>query len=136
MPNQMPLTPAKTAIVLIAHGSRNADANADATFFAEQLQKAGAATTVQAAYLELAEPSIANSVDTVLKNEPEVVVLLPYFLSAGVHVRRDLAELCERFREHHPRTVFQLAEPIGRHTLLQTILLERAREALLNCFCD
>jgi sirohydrochlorin ferrochelatase len=136
MPDQLPPESAKTAIVLIAHGSRNADANADATYFAEQLQNAGIATEVQAAYLELAEPTIAQAVEIVLTSEPDVVILLPYFLSAGVHVRRDLAELCERFREHHPRTVFQLAEPIGRHTLLQTILLERAREALLNCSCD
>ncbi|CAN5427856.1 CbiX/SirB N-terminal domain-containing protein [soil metagenome] len=133
MPDNPRLPPVKTAIVLIAHGSRNADANADATYFAEQLQNSGIAVNVKAAYLELAEPTIPQAVESLIKNLPEVVILLPYFLSAGVHVRRDLAELCVRFRNDHPQTVFQLAEPIGRHTLLQTILLERAREALLNC---
>ncbi len=124
--------PQNPAIVLIAHGSRNAEANADATYFAEQLLRAGVASPVIAAYLELTEPTIPQAVETVIANEPEVVVLLPYFLSAGVHVRRDLADMCVQFRERHPRTIFHLAEPIGRHHLMATILTDRLRESLLT----
>jgi sirohydrochlorin ferrochelatase len=118
----------KLAIVLIAHGSRNAEANADAAYFAGQLQNAGVASQVVAAYLELAEPTIPQGVETVLANKPEVVALLPYFLSAGVHVRRDLKDMCVQFRKSHPRTTFYLAEPIGRHHLMGTILTDRLRE--------
>jgi sirohydrochlorin ferrochelatase len=126
----------KLAIVLIAHGSRNAEANADATYFAEQLQHAGVASQVIAAYLELAEPTIPQGVETVLANKPQLVVLLPYFLSAGVHVRRDITDMCLQFKESHPRTNFHLAEPIGRHHLMGTILADRLREVLFSHSSD
>ena len=44
----------------------------------------------------------------------ECVVLLPYFLSAGVHVRRDLAAAREDMAARFPQVDFRLAEPLGR----------------------
>jgi sirohydrochlorin ferrochelatase len=57
------------------------------------------------------------------------VVLVPYFLSSGVHVRRDLAAACERLSARFPGVVFRLAEPLGRHPLLVEVLAQRAAEA-------
>jgi sirohydrochlorin ferrochelatase len=57
------------------------------------------------------------------------VILLPYFLSAGVHVRRDLAAVRARLAEEHPAVEFRLAEPLGPHPLLLQLVSERARQA-------
>ncbi len=122
--------PDKLAVVLIAHGSRNADANADAFYFADQLRAAAVAHHVEAAFLELAEPDISTAVDRCLQTLPNVVVLLPFFLSAGVHVKRDLAEMCRQFEESHLEVRFILAEPFGRHDLLTSVLAQRLHEAL------
>jgi sirohydrochlorin ferrochelatase len=54
------------------------------------------------------------------------VVLVPYFLSAGVHVRRDLAE-ARKLTEEFPAVEFVLAEPLGRHPLLLDVVEERVR---------
>jgi sirohydrochlorin ferrochelatase len=56
-------------------------------------------------------------------------VLLPYFLSAGVHVRRDLAESRRRLAERFPQVEFRLGEPLGRHPLLLDVVAERAQQA-------
>lgn len=122
--------PHHLAVVLIAHGSRQADANADAFYFADQLHKGGMARQVQAAFLELAEPTIATAVTRCLQMKPKVVVLLPYFLSAGVHVHRDLAELCRQFERAHSEVQFILAKPLGRHSLMVEVLKERLSAAL------
>jgi sirohydrochlorin ferrochelatase len=124
------LDPEQLAVVLIAHGSRQASANGDAVYFAEQLQKHGIARQVQAAYLELAEPTIAMAVSCCLQIRPKAVVLLPYFLSAGVHVRRDLAEMCQQLERAHPEVQFILAEPLGRHASLTSALADRLREVI------
>jgi sirohydrochlorin ferrochelatase len=58
------------------------------------------------------------------------VVLVPYFLSAGVHVRRDLTEARAKLASRFPAVDFRLAEPLGRHPLLLEVVAERAREAL------
>ena len=120
----------KQAVVLIAHGSRNAAANGDAVYFAERLREAAIADRVEAAFLELAEPNIATAVGRCLETEPTVVVLLPFFLSAGVHVRNDLAGMCREFEDAYPKVRFILAEPIGRHELLKQVLMDRVSEAL------
>ena len=48
----------KTGLLLIAHGSRRAEANADLGFVADGMQSRGRYPIVQVSYLELADPSI------------------------------------------------------------------------------
>ncbi len=58
------------------------------------------------------------------------VVLVPYFLSAGTHVRRDLTEARKRgWRHGFQKWSFKLAEPLGRHPFLaEVVVVERVRE--------
>ena len=58
------------------------------------------------------------------------MILLPYFLSAGVHVRRDLAALRDELAARFVGVEFRLAEPLGRHPLLLDVVAARAAEAL------
>jgi len=56
--------------------------------------------------------------------------MLPYFLSAGVHVRRDLTAFRQELGARFPDVDFRLAEPLGRHPLLLAVVTARAQEAL------
>jgi sirohydrochlorin ferrochelatase len=118
-----------TALLLIAHGSRNAEANDDLFALAEELRRAGPYAIVEAAFLELAEPTIDAASRRCVSQGAERVILLPYFLSAGVHARRDLQEHRDRLAAQFAAIDFVLAEPIGRHPLLCEIVLQRARES-------
>jgi sirohydrochlorin ferrochelatase len=118
----------KTAIVLIAHGSRVEKANADLLHLAEQLRADG--WPVVEAYLELAQPDIETAGGACVTQGAKRVVLLPYFLSAGVHVRRDLTTARDSLAHRYPQVEFVLGEPLGRHPLLVHILRERLLEAL------
>jgi sirohydrochlorin ferrochelatase len=119
----------RTALQLIAHGSRRPEANADLQHFAEEIRARRLYSVVVASFLELAEPSIEEGAARCVAEQVERVVLLPLFLSAGVHVQRDLVEARERLRARFPHVDFRLAEPIGRHALLLKIVEDRAREA-------
>jgi sirohydrochlorin ferrochelatase len=119
----------KTALLLIAHGSRQAEANADLFALAEDLRRAGPYAMVEASFLELAEPTIAGAARACAAQGAERVILVPYFLSAGVHVRRDLQDHRDRLASEYHAVEFVLAEPLGRHELLREIVLQRAREA-------
>ena len=48
----------KTALLLIAHGSREPEANADLHHVVEAMRQRGQFDLVEAAFLELAEPDI------------------------------------------------------------------------------
>jgi sirohydrochlorin ferrochelatase len=119
----------KTAILLIAHGSREVDANADLHHVAECLRRRGEAI-VLASFLELAEPGIAEGGRMCVEAGAEQVVLVPYFLSAGVHVRRDLTQAREELARAFPAVAFVLAEPLGRHPWLVDVVAERVRVVL------
>jgi sirohydrochlorin ferrochelatase len=118
----------RTALLLIAHGSRQEEANADLHRVAAELRARGHAV-VEPAFLELAEPSIEAAGAACVRQGAEVVALLPYFLSAGVHVRRDLTAARERLAAQFPGVRFVLADPLGPHPLLLDILEERLRSA-------
>jgi sirohydrochlorin ferrochelatase len=119
----------RTALLLIAHGSREDEANADLLHAVTELRRGGSHAIVEAAFLELAAPGIEEGAARCLAQGAERIVLLPYFLSAGVHVRRDLSAVCQRLAAQHPRAEFRLAEPLGRHPRLLEVLVERARDA-------
>jgi sirohydrochlorin ferrochelatase len=119
----------QTALLLIAHGSRQGEANTDLFQLAEDVRGGCAYEIVEAAFLELAEPDLLQGAARCLAQGARRVILLPYFLSAGVHVRRDLADLRARLAEENPGVEFRLAEPLGPHPLLVEIVNERARQA-------
>jgi sirohydrochlorin ferrochelatase len=117
-----------TALLLIAHGSRQAEANADLDHVARALRERGRAI-VEASYLELAEPDVEEGGRRCVSRGARRVVLVPYFLSAGVHVRRDLAAARQRLAQRFPAVEFLLAEPLGPHPLLVDVVEERVRQA-------
>ena len=124
-----PTAPAIRALLLIAHGSRRPEANADLTHIAGELRARGRYDFVQVAYLELAEPTIAAGGAACVEAGAGVVILLPYFLSPGVHVREDLTEARAELATHYPAVTFRLAEHLGRHPLLLEVVEQRARDA-------
>jgi sirohydrochlorin ferrochelatase len=119
-----------TALLVIAHGSREAEANGDLYHVVDALRSRGRHVAVEAAFLELAQPDIDQGGARCVELGAKRVILLPYFLSAGVHVRRDLTEARRRLAEQFPQAEFRLAEPLGRHSLLLDILAQRAAEAI------
>jgi sirohydrochlorin ferrochelatase len=122
----------KTALLLIAHGSRQVEANQDLHDLAERLRSSGQYAVVEAAFLELTEPTIDQAAERCVRAGAERVILLPYFLAAGVHVRLDLQALREGLATAHAPAEFLLAEPLGPHPLLEEIVRERATEACAN----
>jgi sirohydrochlorin ferrochelatase len=116
-----------TALLLIAHGSRQEEANADLLFVAAGLRERGWAI-VEASFLELAEPDIGQGGARCVEQGARRVILVPYFLSEGVHVRRDLSEARAKLAGRFPDVDFRLAEPLGQHPLLVEVVAERVRE--------
>lgn len=117
------------ALLLIAHGSRRAEANADLEHVAAGMRRRGGYGFVQCSYLELTEPGITAGGVACVNAGADTVVMLPYFLSPGVHVRDDLTEARDGLASRFPEVRFALAEPLGRHPLIVDIVAQRAAEA-------
>ncbi len=117
-------------ILLIAHGSRQASANDDLLKLADAIKSRRPQQHIAWAYLELAEPTIPQGVERCVAAGAKRVMMLPYFLSAGAHVTKDLERFREEFTQLYPQTEFILCAPLGLHPLLVEIVLERLAEGM------
>ena len=117
--------PARVAVLLIAHGSRHAPANDDLHQLAARFASTGAYAVVEPCFLELAEPDILAGGARCVARGSTRVLMVPYFLSAGVHLIRDLTAARDALRRAHPAVTFRLGPPLGPHPLLDTLVNER-----------
>jgi sirohydrochlorin ferrochelatase len=117
-----------TAILLIAHGSRHEPANADLRHMADEIAASGEYPIVEPSFLELADPDIPAGGSACVGRGAGRVLMVPYFLSAGVHLIRDLTAARDDLMARHPDVEFLLGPPLGPHPLLQRLVLERVRE--------
>ena len=103
------------SLLLVAHGSRRAESNAEIALVAESLNSRVSAQYAQTAYafLELAEPSIQDGIDTLVTNGATDITILPYFLSAGRHVHEDVPEIIHMKQQQYNDVNIHIAPYIG-----------------------
>jgi sirohydrochlorin cobaltochelatase len=117
-----------TALIILGHGSRNAAATEQFHDLVAQL-RVRRDDPVLAAFMELAEPSLADAVGAAVAGGADEIVVQPCFLFDGMHIRRDIPEMLAGFAAEHPAVTFRFGRPLGPDARLAEILLERAREA-------
>jgi sirohydrochlorin ferrochelatase len=118
----------RTAILLIAHGSRQEAANRDLEELVKRLEAAGHYPIVEGCFLELAEPDLPTGGDRCVARGAARVLLIPYFLSAGIHLERDLTAARDELNGRYPKIKFHLGAPLGPHSLLDQLVAVRIRE--------
>ncbi len=116
------------AVLLIAHGSRVAAANQDLHKIAEALRATERYSHVAASFLELAQPSIPEGGRECAEAGATEVLMLPYFLSAGSHVSKDLERFREELLQAYPGVRFTLCPHLGLHPLMLDIVRARLSE--------
>lgn len=120
----------KTAILMMAHGSRIAEANDAAREVARMVQEMTGFDIVEVSFRELHDPDIQSGIDACVARGAQRILLMPYFLFMGAHVQHDLPEEIEEARTRHPGLVMEMGGHLGAHRKLAEIEAERIREAL------
>lgn len=117
-----------TGIVVFGHGSSVASANAAVAAVADRAALAGGWQLYETAFLECA-PRLEDAVRALVSRGASEVLVLPYFLTLGIHLQRDLPVLVDDLaaRYHVPILV---SPPLDGHAGLERILVDRANEAL------
>jgi len=121
---------ASTGIVLFAHGSRVEDANQGVRELARQVQEAGPYHHVRAAFLELGQPDLNGAVAEAVAAGLQRVIVIPYFLTVGTHLRRDLPKLIAPLKQKYPRLAIEVGQSLEDHPLMASIILGRVQEVM------
>lgn len=120
----------KTAILLMGHGSRVAEANDALREIASLVRATGTYDIVEVAFRELHAPDIQAGIDACVAQGAQRILLFPYFLFAGAHVLEDLPEELEMARQRHPGLELAMGRHLGAHPKLAEIVCERVGESL------
>jgi len=118
----------KRAVLLVDHGSRRPEANAQLDALAEQVRQRMPERLVAVAHMELAEPSIADAVAACVAAGAQEIVVHPYFLGPGNHTREDIPRLVAQASAQHPGLRVVLTEPLGLHDKLIDVVIARVEE--------
>ena len=120
----------KTAILMMAHGSRIAEANDAASEVALLVREMTGFDIVEVSFRELHEPDIQQGIDTCVARGAGRILLMPYFLFMGAHVQHDLPQEIETAQQRHPGLIMEMGGHLGAHRKLAEIEAERIGEAL------
>jgi sirohydrochlorin ferrochelatase len=118
-----------TGYVVFAHGSRVESANEAVRAAAAGLGRAGGFPHVQAAFLELGDPDLSGAVGRLAAVGVDRVVVIPYFLTLGLHMERDLPVLIRDISNQYNGLEIAVTPPLDGHPALIQALLDRAAEA-------
>lgn len=120
----------RTGLLLIAHGSPDADNNRAIYAVAERVRASHRYTGVTVCFMDLNRPSLVEAVDDFAQNGVRHAIAVPYFLQLGNHVAEDLPRLIDEARARHPQMTLLLAEHLGYDRLLLGPIAERVANAL------
>ncbi|KPK14521.1 MAG: hypothetical protein AMJ62_12910 [Myxococcales bacterium SG8_38] len=121
----------RRAFLLIDHGSRRNEANALLDEIASRVKdRLGGDAIVEAAHMEIAEPTIAQGFARCVAQGATLVVAHPFMLALGRHVTEDLPRLVSEAAEAHAGVSFVMAPPLGGHSGIIDAVIERCQEAL------
>lgn len=125
------------ALLIVAHGSRRAESNTEIKTLTSEVARRAASKfdLVECAFLELAEPLIPDGINGLVARGATAIVVVPYFLAKGAHVKDDIPEAIQASQANHPdiaitvSTYFGAAEPVP-DLLAQLALSATAHDAV------
>jgi sirohydrochlorin ferrochelatase len=115
--------------IIFAHGSRIESANEGVREIAAGFARGGSFPHVEAAFLELGQPDLDGAVARLVNQGVRQIVVIPYFLTLGMHLERDLPALIRRLMGSYAGVEIRVTKPLEGHPALVEILLDRAGEA-------
>lgn len=120
----------KQGLILFAHGARDPQWSLPFQEVAARVRRAMPAVEVELAFLEFMTPDLAQAAEQLLARGATKVEVLPLFLGAGGHVRRDLPAIVETLKRNYPDVIWHLHHAAGESPVVIDALARAALDAL------
>ena len=119
--------PMKRGLLLFAHGARDPRWAEPFEDVARRVRRGAPAAAVQLAFLEFMTPSLREAGTALVDAGCTRIDVVPLFLGAGGHVRKDLPALLAELSAAHPGVQWQLQGAIGER---DSVIEAMARAAM------
>jgi len=125
--NDIQLKDKECDVLVIGHGSSDRRATEAFIFTINAIKSSY--RNVDYCFLELAEPTIQEGINSVIKKNPRIVLIMPYFLHKGIHIKNDVIKEVKTALKSHTFTNILIADHIGVDDKMVSLILQRANEA-------
>lgn len=117
-------------VLIIAHGSRQKSTEQTLEKIVALAKEKLPDLPVETAYMEFGLPDIPDGLDRLAAAGVTEATAVPYFLFDGIHIREDIPEALEKYRQDRPGMAITLGRPLGEDPRLADVLADRIREWL------
>ena len=124
--NNVSLPQKEVDVLIIGHGSKDPNAHLSIKYVVDSLTNTF--RNISYCFLEIEEPNIEQGIKKCQKDNPEVLVVVFYFLHKGAHVKRDIYKDLNPAIEKSNLKKVLITEHIGTDEKMIDLILERARE--------
>jgi len=100
-------------ILLYGHGARNPEWAQPFQRIRDEIKARDPRNLVEPGFLELMRPSFEEGVACLVEQGATRIVVVPIFMAAGSHVKKDLPRLAGDAMDRHPGLNIELAAPVG-----------------------
>ena len=121
--------PMKRGLLLFAHGARDPRWAEPFDDVARRVRRCDPTVTVQLAFLEFMSPSLREAGTALAEAGCTRIDVVPLFLGAGGHVRKDLPALLAELSTAHPGVQWQLQGAIGERDSVIDAMARAAMES-------
>lgn len=100
-------------ILLFGHGARNPDWAQPFHRIRDAILAREPEALVEPGFLELMRPTFDEGVDCLVRQGATQIVVVPIFMAAGSHIKKDLPQLAASAMDRHAGLLIELAAPVG-----------------------
>jgi energy-coupling factor transporter ATP-binding protein EcfA2/sirohydrochlorin ferrochelatase len=118
------------ALLVVGHGSRDADGVEEFWALAEHVRATAGDLPLGFGFIEQAEPLVDAGIDELVARGSRDVVSVPLVLLAAGHLKNDGPAALSRARARHPGVAFRMGRDLGIDPIVLSVAEDRAREAL------
>jgi uroporphyrin-III C-methyltransferase len=117
--------PKSTGVIVISHGSPRAAANRSFLDLVERLAGQLPEADVVPAFFSSAQPDLPEQVAALAARNVRRILVMPYFLFAGLHVAIDIPNLLAECSQRFPHLTLELLPTLEDDPALEELLVER-----------
>lgn len=114
-----------SAVILFAHGSAMEEANEGVRELARKIQDTGTCRYVRASFLGPGQPELELPITEAAEARFGNIVVIPYFLTLGTHLRRDLPGLVATVKQKKPHLNILVGRSLEDHPEIASLILSR-----------
>lgn len=130
------------ALIIVAHGSRNKESARQVSALCQRLSDRAKNLVAQQggdrkqfdrvvhAFLQFASPGLEETIENLVQQGAQKIIVFPFFIAAGSHLLTDIPEAIETAQKTYPGVAFSITRHLGAISAIEEIILNEVMTQL------